>query len=228
MKKQLLIALAVAGLPCAARAQVSINTSGAAPDASAILDVSSTTKGLLPPRMTQAQRTAIAAPATGLVVYQTDGTAGLYCNSGTPTTPAWQQLALRAAVAYGYYSGGVQTVISASGVKCDFTTANVSSGLAFNPGTDEVAVAVAGVYRVSYGMLVNANTGGNFEMQLQRNGAIVGPVGFAIFGGGGYQNLPLEGLYSLSAGDVISVRVRVPSGGTFTVYNAALNLLQVN
>lgn len=46
-------------------------------NASAKLDIQSTTKGLLPPRMTKAQRDAIASPANGLVIYQTDGTAGM-------------------------------------------------------------------------------------------------------------------------------------------------------
>lgn len=41
-------------------------------NSSAVLDVRSTTKGMLPPRMTTAQRTAIATPATGLMVYDTD------------------------------------------------------------------------------------------------------------------------------------------------------------
>jgi hypothetical protein len=49
-----------------------INTSGAAPDASAILDVSSTVKGFLPPRLTSLQRDAIPNPANGLVVFNTD------------------------------------------------------------------------------------------------------------------------------------------------------------
>jgi hypothetical protein len=48
------------------------------PNTSAQLDISSTTKGLLPPRMTQAQRNAIVSPAPGLLVYQTDLTAGYY------------------------------------------------------------------------------------------------------------------------------------------------------
>ena len=47
-------------------------------DASAVLEVASTTKGFLFPRMTEAQRIAIAAPATGLMVYQTNGAEGVY------------------------------------------------------------------------------------------------------------------------------------------------------
>lgn len=58
-------------------AQVGVGTTN--PNASAALDVESTTKGLLPPRMTAAQRVAISSPADGLVVYQTDNTQGLYC-----------------------------------------------------------------------------------------------------------------------------------------------------
>ena len=50
-------------------AQTGIGTS--TPDASAKLDVSSTTKGFLPPRMTTVQRNAIASPATGLTIYNT-------------------------------------------------------------------------------------------------------------------------------------------------------------
>ena len=49
--------------------------SSAAPSASAILDLASTTKGMLPPRMTTAQRNAISSPATGLTLYCTDCTA---------------------------------------------------------------------------------------------------------------------------------------------------------
>lgn len=62
---------------------VSINNDAAVADTSAILDVSSTTKGLLIPRMTAAQRTAIVTPATGLLVYQNDGDSGFYYYNGT-------------------------------------------------------------------------------------------------------------------------------------------------
>jgi trimeric autotransporter adhesin len=53
-------------------AQVSINNDNAAPHASAMLDVKSTNKGMLVPRMTTAQRNNIAAPATGLFVFDSD------------------------------------------------------------------------------------------------------------------------------------------------------------
>ncbi len=68
--------------------QASVNATGAAPAASAMLDVSSTTQGMLVPRMTSAQRTAIAAPSTGLWVYDTT-TGTFWYYDGT----VWQQSA---------------------------------------------------------------------------------------------------------------------------------------
>jgi uncharacterized protein (TIGR02145 family) len=59
-----------------------------APDPSAMLDVQSTSKGFLPPRMTTAERNAMSNPATGLLVFNTT----LNCveiNLGTPVQPAW-------------------------------------------------------------------------------------------------------------------------------------------
>jgi len=53
-------------------AQVAIASSNTAPNASAMLDVQSTNRGLLIPRMTSMQRTTIATPANGLLVFDTD------------------------------------------------------------------------------------------------------------------------------------------------------------
>ena len=55
---------------------VGINTTS--PDASAVLDVSSTSQGLLVPRMTTTQRNAIASPATGLLVFDLSTTSFWY------------------------------------------------------------------------------------------------------------------------------------------------------
>lgn len=67
---------------------VAVNTDGASPDASAMLDVKATNKGLLIPRLTSAQRVAITSPASGLLVYQTDNSIGFWYYNGT----VWHQL----------------------------------------------------------------------------------------------------------------------------------------
>jgi hypothetical protein len=56
------------------------------PAVSSLLEIKSTSKGILIPRMTKAQRDAIAAPATGLMIYQTNNTPGFYYYSGTAWT----------------------------------------------------------------------------------------------------------------------------------------------
>lgn len=72
-----LLGLGLLLTPLAARAQgVGIGTT--APDNSALLEVHSTSKGLLAPRMTQTQRNQIDTPANGLLIYQTDNGPGLY------------------------------------------------------------------------------------------------------------------------------------------------------
>ncbi len=62
-------------------AQVGIGTT--TPAASSVLELSSTSRGLLTPRMTEVQRNAISSPATGLLIYQTDGSTGLYHYNGS-------------------------------------------------------------------------------------------------------------------------------------------------
>ena len=92
---------------------VSINTNGADADASAILDVSSTTQGFLPPRMTESQRIAISSPATGLLVFQTDATTGLYYYTGTQ----WQVISeQKPTYAVGDHAlGGIVFYVNADG-----------------------------------------------------------------------------------------------------------------
>ena len=99
--KKLILPLALMAFSCAAFGQAGIGTT--TPDASSILDLTSTSKGLLAPRMTSAQRTAIASPATGLLVYQTDGTTGFYYYSGA----AW--------VAYGATTVTTNATLTGSG-----------------------------------------------------------------------------------------------------------------
>ena len=83
--------------------QIGVGTT--APSANAIFDIASTTRGFLPPRMTNAQRAAITA-TKGLIVVNTTNNAIAY-NDGT---------------AWGYLSGALQTVAGSGG------TVNISYG----------------------------------------------------------------------------------------------------
>lgn len=67
---------------------VGINEDGSIPDNSALLDIKSTSRGILIPRLTLAQKTSIVTPAKGLLIYQTDGVIGFYYYNGT----SWQNL----------------------------------------------------------------------------------------------------------------------------------------
>jgi hypothetical protein len=82
MKKIYLLTILVFALSqMPALAQVAINGDASQPDGSAMLDIKSTAKGLLIPRMTTGQRSVIGSPADGLMVYDTD-TKGLWVYQG--------------------------------------------------------------------------------------------------------------------------------------------------
>jgi trimeric autotransporter adhesin len=80
---------------------MAVSSSGSSADASAMLDVQSTSRGILIPRMTAAQRGAITSPATGLLVYQNDGATGFYFYDGT----SWIQLSVPVGSAGGDLTG---------------------------------------------------------------------------------------------------------------------------
>jgi sugar lactone lactonase YvrE len=61
----------------------SVGIGTTSPDPSARLEVNSTTQGILIPKLTSTQRSAISNPAVGLLVFQSDGTQGFYYYTGT-------------------------------------------------------------------------------------------------------------------------------------------------
>ena len=83
----LIAAPATAQQPTNIQLPTSINTDGSDPDASAILDVQATNKGMLVPRMTSIQRKDIPSPATGLLVFDTDKDSFWFYNGAN-----WQNL----------------------------------------------------------------------------------------------------------------------------------------
>lgn len=85
--KQLITLLAVLFAATTFAQNVGIGTT--TPDANAQLDVSSTTKGILIPRMTLAQRNAIPGITLGLMIYQTDNNPGFYVNKSSGFATNW-------------------------------------------------------------------------------------------------------------------------------------------
>ncbi len=84
MKKIVILGIAIIAVSFTTLTQIGIGIGTRSPDTSAALDITSTTQGLLPPRMTQEQMNAITAPATGLMLYCLDCTPkGLFVNNGS-------------------------------------------------------------------------------------------------------------------------------------------------
>lgn len=100
--KHLLLIISIA-MSITTSAQMGIGVS--APDASAQLEVASISRGLLMPRMTMAQRNAIASPATSLMIYQTDSHAGYYYYTGTEWTRLKSGANAIGDIKYSYQTG---------------------------------------------------------------------------------------------------------------------------
>ncbi len=151
--KTLLSLLTICLLTVPTRAQVGIGTT--TPDASAQLEVQSTSKGLLIPRVTDA--TAITSPAKGLLVYQTGGTEGFYYNNGTPASPDWKMLSTggggSSALASGFAAntGGSIIAVVLGGTEIPLPNGqNLSNGIIANGANTVFTVSNAGRYRIAY------------------------------------------------------------------------------
>lgn len=140
---------------------VAINNDGSAAASSAMLDIKSTGKGLLIPRMTLVQRNAVASPANGLLIYQTDNNAGYYYYNGS----GWVQFSTGSATNYWTQNGaninnnnggnvGVGTNSPVS--KLTVQTSLNSTGLTHIGGSNEIIVndAIGGV-SASFGTTTN-------------------------------------------------------------------------
>ncbi|MCX6277412.1 MAG: tail fiber domain-containing protein [Bacteroidetes bacterium] len=136
--------------------QVAVNTDGAAPDPSAMLDVKSTSKGILLPRMTLAQRSAIASPANGLMIYQTDNSPGFYYNAGSGVSPVW--------VVAGTGSGWGLSGNSGTSAGANFIGTTDNAPLTFKSNNQLVGKIDLSSFNTSFGYnSLIANTTGNFN-----------------------------------------------------------------
>jgi len=151
---------------------VAINNDGTSAAASAMLDVKSTTKGFMMPRVTSAQRGAIVSPALGLLVFDTDtktiwaynGSAwtNLSNAGGSGFTLPYDNTVAIAGTAFkltnsGTSLEGITTGVSSNGVR-GLATANGSNGV-YGGSTASNGVGVRGESNTGTGMIAYSTSG---------------------------------------------------------------------
>ncbi|AXY74785.1 hypothetical protein D3H65_12675 [Paraflavitalea soli] len=208
MKRNLIILAAfILASTMFAQAQVGIGTT--TPNASAALDVQSTTRGVLLPRMTSAQRIAIATPADGLIVYQTDAVSGLWMH----ISGAWIRLTnttdltnISFGTSTGFASNTLGSVIAVilGGTPIPLpSNQSLGSNVTVNGANTVFTVAQAGRYRIAYG--INMNAALLVSSQLRINGTVspAGTVAPVL----SVNRLSAEVILNLTAGSTISVEL---------------------
>jgi hypothetical protein len=124
MKKYIFFFFMIVGFTQMAEAQVKIGGKTKA-DASSVLELESTDKGLLISRLTATQIAGIVNPATGLLVYNTELSA-LQINIGTPAAPQWATLV----VSQGTGANGA--LVLPAGTVAERPTTPVAGTMRFN------------------------------------------------------------------------------------------------
>jgi len=196
-------------------AQVGIGT--IVPNSSALLDVNSTSKGLLIPRMTTVQRDAISSPATGLLVFDTtlntfvhwDGT---YWVANISASDAESKGSL-----YTTTSNTTTTPVAATKLNLT-TTSSLLNFTSDNAGrltyTGSSTKTFALVCLIS--MQVGNTSPSNFTFYVYINGAPISPAPLSIsrtmstttdLG-----SAPLSGIVSLAKNDYVEIWVSATAG----------------
>lgn len=213
-------------------AQVGIGTTS--PDPSSILDVNSTTKGILLPRLTTSQRNAIASPANGLIIYNTD-TNNIEYNSNTSSWTA--------------------TNVSSTKFTNTNTTTNLNTNVATNipifgaqvwndnntiftsPATNTITISQNGRYRIVCNIsLVGVNSAGSSKQRTAVEAFVaVDGVQAGAFASSSYiryanghdtSSIHINEVLNLSVGDVISIKsIRGANSGAVRFNGTYSNIL---
>lgn len=198
------IALACLGMFSTSQANAQASLGAATPDNSAMLDIVSTTKGVLIPRMGLANRPA--SPATGLLIYQTDNTPGFYYYTGA----AWVAVA----------NASAPTVNMESVIVGPYVAGNPQLGPYFvTPYSSTVLLDKTNVSPTDYKPATGYIAPRAFTLnKLILSGRVV-PGGFST----GAANVTTLTLYKNGAATAITVTINVPVtiGSTAVVTDAA-------
>lgn len=146
-------------------AQVGIGV--ATPEESSILDLTSTDKGVLAPRLTTTQRRAISNPEKGLIVFNTTRDC-LEVNEGTPAQPNWKSLCYPKA--FRIFSDEDRTIDGTFSTyiarfQGNSPTEN-SLGVQVTSSGNGFVVPENGIYRIDYWLRSHSSVGGNGGLNL--------------------------------------------------------------
>jgi len=203
---------------------VGINFNAAAPNSSAALDIDVTglvgaKKGLLIPRVTLAERTAmnpLPVAAQGLLLYQTDGVEGFYYNTSLTTTPNWIYATPASGAAGWSLTGNALTGASSITPNEWIGSSNAYDWVVKTTGTERMRVLSTGNVGIGtptpgYMLHVNGNIGAATAIGVinNTNGAGIGLAG---------QNSAVAG-----AGAGIGIFGATQQSAGFGLYGANLN-----
>jgi len=191
-------------------AQVGIGTTN--PESSSILDIQSTNKGVLLPRMTLLERDLIANPTNGLMYFNTDLNKFEF-NSGTTSTPVWETINQLTSVKYS------NTDITTNLNQASFTNIPIFGNLNWNDNistfslidSSNLQVNATGRFKVSVNISYNATVNRmSVESQIAVNGTGISTIcstGY-VRNSAGHQNSSLNftDTLNLNSGDIISIR----------------------
>lgn len=175
-------------MACSAFAQVGIGT--VTPDSSAVLDLQSTERGLLLPRLTTSQRDSIYHPATGLMIYNSTSNE-LQINHGSPVVPAWNNL-------NGTSNSTIISITDSGDLSTTSTIHELLPGMELTPPAGNYMILFNG----QFGLLASApisTTQGVIDLTSVYNTLISIPVTgthVAVFGNG---EVLLPGVYNVAA-----------------------------
>ncbi|MCC6290084.1 MAG: hypothetical protein IT249_19570 [Chitinophagaceae bacterium] len=197
----------------AAQSQVAINTDGAAPAASAMLDVKSNEKGMLIPRMTTAQREAIVNPTNGLLVYDIS-TASFWYRRYNLLQNWWEQIAIGENM-WGDNNSTIYSSPSSRNVGIGISNAESKLHVSNSSGTTTLTIGRSATSGGYTGMLLGTSAvsnGYNYIQSVRAGGQA-----------GGYGNLILNPVDGNVGVGTSAPQSRLDINGTFSVQGNGTN-----
>lgn len=188
---------------------VGISKTAITPDASSILELKSTSQGLLIPRMLSAERVAISSPATGLMVYQTDSPSGFYYFDGG----VWKQVGdfqTSSAINFRCSNSG-QAIYASTRNVLDFDVPTFFNNCTY--GNRAFTAPSSGIYKFDINLNIYSSFAGNIDVALNIN-QLYDPYShlkFTITASGSLQGVTYSDYIKLAAGDKVYVFVNPTS-----------------